>query len=115
MAWCWTTDVVFDMDEVKLYLGDCLEIMKTMSDKSVDLVLTDPPYGINVQRVNCVANRHDKRTRKLKPCPFCGSKKVSVNNYFGEYSAGCDNCFIETQSYKNEKEAIKKWNRRNNA
>lgn len=29
----------------ELYLGDCLEIMKSIPDKSVDLVLTDPPYG----------------------------------------------------------------------
>lgn len=26
--------------------GDCLEVMKTFPDKSVDLVLTDPPYGM---------------------------------------------------------------------
>lgn len=26
--------------------GDCLEVMKQIPDKSVDLVLTDPPYGI---------------------------------------------------------------------
>ena len=32
---------------VSLYLGDCLEYMKTMTDKSVDAVITDPPYGIN--------------------------------------------------------------------
>lgn len=31
----------------KIILGDCLEVMKEMADKSVDLVLTDPPYGIN--------------------------------------------------------------------
>ena len=30
-----------------LYQGDCLEYMKTMPDKSVDAVITDPPYGIN--------------------------------------------------------------------
>ena len=30
----------------ELYLGDCLEIMKTLPDKSVDAVITDPPYGI---------------------------------------------------------------------
>lgn len=29
----------------KLYLGDCLEIMKEIPDGSVDLVLCDPPYG----------------------------------------------------------------------
>ena len=26
--------------------GDCLEVMKQMPDKCVDLVVTDPPYGI---------------------------------------------------------------------
>ena len=30
---------------MKLILGDCLEEMKKMPDKSIDLVLTDPPYG----------------------------------------------------------------------
>ena len=34
---------------VQLYLGDCLEVMKSMPDKSVDAVITDPPYnsGLN--------------------------------------------------------------------
>ncbi len=31
---------------MKLYNGDCLEIMKEIPDGSVDLVLTDPPYNI---------------------------------------------------------------------
>ena len=30
---------------IDLHCGDCLEIMKTMPSKSVDLILTDPPYG----------------------------------------------------------------------
>ena len=30
---------------MKLLHGDCLELMKTIPDKSIDLVLTDPPYG----------------------------------------------------------------------
>ena len=29
---------------VELYLGDCLEVMRGMPDKSVDAVITDPPY-----------------------------------------------------------------------
>jgi DNA modification methylase len=33
---------------IDLHLGDCLEVMKQIPDKSVDLVLTDPPYGIDV-------------------------------------------------------------------
>lgn len=30
---------------VSLYLGDCLEIMPTLKDGSVDFVFCDPPYG----------------------------------------------------------------------
>ncbi len=30
---------------MKLYNGDCLEIMKTIPDKSIDAIITDPPYG----------------------------------------------------------------------
>lgn len=30
---------------VDLRLGDCLELMKDIPDGSVDLILTDPPYG----------------------------------------------------------------------
>lgn len=29
-----------------LHLGDCMDIMKTIEDKSIDLVITDPPYKI---------------------------------------------------------------------
>ena len=30
---------------MQLFHGDCLEVMKTLPDQSVDLILTDPPYG----------------------------------------------------------------------
>lgn len=33
------------MSNYKLYQGDCLEVMKNIEDGSVDLILTDPPYG----------------------------------------------------------------------
>ena len=33
------------MGNYKLYQGDCLEVMKNIEDESVDLILTDPPYG----------------------------------------------------------------------
>jgi DNA modification methylase len=31
----------------KVITGDCLKVMKQIPDKSIDLVLTDPPYGTN--------------------------------------------------------------------
>ena len=30
---------------VELHLGDCLDIMRSIPDKSIDAVITDPPYG----------------------------------------------------------------------
>ena len=32
---------------IKLYQGDCLEVMKTIPDSSIDCIITDPPYNIN--------------------------------------------------------------------
>jgi site-specific DNA-methyltransferase (adenine-specific) len=32
-------------DKIKLYKGDCLEVMKTIQNKSIDAIITDPPYG----------------------------------------------------------------------
>ena len=31
---------------IDLRLGDCLEVMKTIPDKSMDAIITDPPFGI---------------------------------------------------------------------
>jgi len=31
---------------MKLYNGDCLEVMKKLPDNSVDSIVTDPPYGL---------------------------------------------------------------------
>lgn len=30
---------------IKLYKGDCFKLMKDIPDKSIDLILADPPYG----------------------------------------------------------------------
>ena len=36
------------MSKIDLRQGDCLELMKSIPDGSVDMVLTDPPYAINL-------------------------------------------------------------------
>jgi DNA modification methylase len=38
----------FETENGILYCGDCLEIMKKFPKESVDLVLTDPPYGVGL-------------------------------------------------------------------
>ncbi len=35
------------MSQINLYNDDCLKIMKTLSDNSIDAIITDPPYGVN--------------------------------------------------------------------
>ena len=42
----------------RLIQGDCLKVLPTLEDESVDLVLTDPPYGISYTNPN--------RTKKFK-------------------------------------------------
>lgn len=33
------------MKKIQIFKGDCLEIMKSIPDRSVDAIITDPPYG----------------------------------------------------------------------
>lgn len=48
----------------KIINADCLDILKEMPDKCIDLVLTDPPYGINAASKNFL--RQGKQTGKSK-------------------------------------------------
>ena len=36
-----------EIGNATLYLGDCRDVLQTLADESVDIVLTDPPYGHN--------------------------------------------------------------------
>ena len=55
----------------KIYNADCMDILKELPDKCIDLVLTDPPYGIGrfgnrveiSNRIDCTAkiNKWDKK------------------------------------------------------
>jgi len=44
-----TIEPYYEADGITIYNADCLEIMPEFADKSFDIVLTDPPYGINFQ------------------------------------------------------------------
>ena len=81
------------MSEVKLIFGDCLEVMRDMPDKSVDDVITDPPYGYgqNIVNVgNCPAYEREYAWNDKAPSDsyFYELMRVSVNqivfggNYF---------------------------------
>ena len=43
-----------------LHNGDCLPYLKAMPDKSVDVVVTDPPYGLGIA-ANPVRQKHERQ------------------------------------------------------
>ena len=43
-----------DCGTVKLWLGDCRDILKSWSDSATDVMVTDPPYGVGINY-----NSHD--------------------------------------------------------
>ncbi len=64
----------------KILCGDCLEILKQIPDESIDLVLTDPPYGISKKGLEI--DYTNIQNRKLKK----NSKKPKKIKYdFGEW------------------------------
>ena len=82
---------------IDLKQGDCLELMKDIPDKSVDLVLTDPPYGKKADKgtngFGCAANRkytgqwdHVRPTKAVFDEIFRISKNVIIfgANYFAD-------------------------------
>lgn len=40
--------------DISLFHGDCLELMKDIPDKSIDMILCDLPYGITANKWDCV-------------------------------------------------------------
>lgn len=45
-----TVGLTFTADVHKLLHGDCLELMGTLPTESIDVILTDPPYGIDADK-----------------------------------------------------------------
>ena len=107
----------YEDKNVKLYCGDCLDILPQLPDNSVDAVVTDPPYGINYQsngRVKspkfAVLENDDNDLRLVtfsyihkllrENCVFAGF--ASFKNYADD--------FIEAKKYFNIKNCVV-WNK----
>lgn len=86
----------------KITCADCLGILKQLPDKCVDLLLTDPPYGIGIdgqKQSICNNAKHNRKEHKQKDWDsaippkevFDEIKRVAKNmiiwggNYFNEY------------------------------
>lgn len=54
------------MNNNQIKCGDCLELMKEIPDKSIDLIVTDPPYDISASNQGGTINRIKKLNESLK-------------------------------------------------
>ena len=79
---------------MKLYKGECLDIMKTIQDKSIDAIITDPPYGTTACKWDSVIDfglMWEQLNRIIKPNgaivlfgsePFSSALRMSnIKNY----------------------------------
>lgn len=49
-------------ENIKLYKGDCLDVLKSIPDNSVDVVVSDIPYGISYSKWDVI---HDNKNTAL--------------------------------------------------
>lgn len=63
----------------KIYNEDCLETMKRMEDNEVDLIITSPPYNMNIK----LQNRQYKK------------RKINDGTFNTKYTAYTDDMDIE--------------------
>ncbi len=85
-------------DWATIYCGDCLEIMPLMEPESVDLLLTDPPYGIgwdtNYSRFSRGTNNKESVKNDdspFNPIPFLSFPKIilwGANHYADKLPRG---------------------------
>jgi len=82
------------MSNIDLRLGDCLEVMKTIKDNSIDAIITDPPYGTTACKWDSVIDfdlMWEQLNRIIKPNgaivlfgsePFSSALRMSnIKNY----------------------------------
>ena len=65
----------------KIYNEDCLEFMKKLPDNYFDLIVTDPPYGLDIH------NRNASRGK------LCQSKDYGICDWDKEIPS--EKCFVE--------------------
>lgn len=70
---------------INLQLGDCLDVMARIKPGSVDMVITDPPYGMAFQsNWSKTGPRHKKNNRgRLGRPPLVAASRSGVTCKWG--------------------------------
>jgi len=69
--------------------GDCLELMKSLPDKSVDLFLCDLPYGCLIQAKGCVPTGRIEKSPANRGCSW--DVKIDLEKFWVEVKRLCKN------------------------
>ena len=69
---------------IDLRQGDCLELMKDIPDKSIDLIITDPPYKLTSRGGSGTMGGYWKEEKAKKGIIF-DNNSISCKEYFPEF------------------------------
>jgi hypothetical protein len=87
----------YERDGITIYHGDCREVLPLIAPGSVDLVLTDPPYGIgwsrgvhtarNSKSHDGILNDHDTSTRDAALALVADVPAIVFGSFYAPYPA----------------------------
>ena len=60
---------------IDLYNDDCLNVLKTLDDNSIDSIVTDPPYGLSAA----------KNSGNNSSTGFMGKKWNHIRSIYGKW------------------------------
>ena len=75
--------------ENKIILADCMDILKQIETKRVDLVLTDPPYGMEIKRCGGVLSKYQKDKNAYFDWDIATKKEVFDEMFSIFYPSDC--------------------------
>ena len=84
------------LGNITLYNADCMEIMKSFTDKQFDICIVDPPYGIGAPKMSATPCQRERGMNRLNQ----GGGKLK-NRKLNTSDCNWDNA-IPTEDYFNE-------------
>lgn len=78
----------------ELWLGDCRDVLPLLADESVDIILTDPPYGHNNNNGDLIANR-ERALGKLASIVDASAPRPISNDGMADMQAVVDAMLVQ--------------------